>query len=225
MTGFTELTAYLFATPNSHRVSILLEELGLAYRVVPVNIRKREQFAPDLLALNPYGRVPIVTWQDGTGRRVLFESIAILECFADAAGRLLPSAGPARADTLAWTMVAATSLGPMIGQAHHWHDLAPEPNPAAAAHTRSLVARACRVMDRRLAETEHLAGDYSIADIANVCWARGHAWGGIDVSGLDHLARWITQLEARPAVQRGVAVPKKPESAEVVQQTGRSILA
>jgi GST-like protein len=207
MTGFTELTAYLFATPNSHRVSILLEELGLAYRVVPVNIRKREQFAPDLLALNPYGRVPIVTWHDGTGRRVLFESIAILECFADAAGRLLPRSGPARADTLAWSMVAATSLGPMIGQAHHWHDLASEPNPAAAAHTRSLVARACRVMDRRLAETEHLAGDYSIADIAAFPFVARLAWARLDRADYPNLSRWHDLLAARPAVRRGVAVP------------------
>ncbi|MFN7634180.1 MAG: glutathione S-transferase family protein [Acetobacteraceae bacterium] len=207
MTGFGDLTAYLFATPNSHRVSILLEELGLPYRVVPVNIRKREQFAPDLIALNPYGRVPIVTWQDGTGRRVLFESIAILECFADAAGRLLPSAGPARADTLAWTMVAATSLGPMVGQAHHWHDLAPEPNPAAAAHTRSLVARACRVLDRRLADVEHLAGDYSIADIAAFPFVARLGWARLDRTEYPHLSRWHDRLAARPAVRRGVAVP------------------
>lgn len=207
MDSITDLTAYLFATPNSHRVSILFEELGLAYRVVPVNIRLREQFAPAILALNPYGRLPIVTWSEGADRRVLFESVAILETFADMAGRLLPSAGQARADTLAWTMVAATSLGPMTGQAHHWHHLAAEPNPAAATHTQSLVARACRVLDRRLGEAEHLAGAYSIADIAAFPFAARLAWAHLALADYPNLSRWHDAVAARPAVRRGVAIP------------------
>jgi GST-like protein len=205
--SITDLTAYLFATPNSHRVSILFEELGLAYRIVPVNIRRREQFAPGILALNPYGRVPIVTWSEGLDRRVLFESVAIIETFADMAGRLLPGAGQARADTLAWTMLAATSLGPMTGQAHHWHHLAAEPNPAAAAHTRSLVARACRVLDRRLGEVEHLAADYSIADIAAFPFVARLCWARLALTEYPNLARWHDAVAARPAVRRGVAIP------------------
>jgi glutathione S-transferase len=113
----------------------------------------------------------------------------------------------------------------MMGQANVFYRYAPEKIPFAIERYQRESRRLLAVLDARLADHEYLAGDYSIADIANVCWARGHAWGGIDVSGLDHLARWITQLEARPAVQRGVAVPKKPESAEVVEKTGRSILA
>jgi GSH-dependent disulfide-bond oxidoreductase len=208
VTDVRDLTAYLFATPNSHRVSILFEELGLDYRVVPVNIRKREQFAPEILALNPYGRVPIVTWTEARDERVLFESIAILETFADMTGRLLAASGKARADALAWTMVAATSLGPMTGQAHHWHDLGSEPNPAAAAHARSLVARACRTLDRRLADVAFLAGDYSIADIAAFPFVARHAWARLELADYPNLARWHDAVAARPAVGRGVAVPE-----------------
>lgn len=208
MSAVADLTAYLFATPNSHRVSILFEELDLAYRVVPVNIRKREQFAPVMLALNPYGRVPVVTWSEDGDSRVLFESIAILETFADMSGRLLPTAGRARADALAWTMVAATSLGPMTGQAHHWHDLASEPNEAAAAHVRSLVARAYRVVDRRLAEVAYLAGDYSIADIAAFPFVTRHTWARLDLADYPNLARWHDAIARRPAVRRGIAVPE-----------------
>jgi GST-like protein len=207
VSGPDGLTAYLFATPNSHRVSILFEELGFDYRVVPVNIRRREQFAPEILALNPYGRVPIVTWVEGGGKRVLFESIAILETFADMAGRLLHARGAARAETLAWTMVAATSLGPLTGQAHHWHDLAPDPNPQAAAHTRSLVARACRVLDRRLGESEYLADDYSIADIAAFPFVARASWARLAIEDFTNLARWHAAVASRPAVARGVAVP------------------
>jgi GSH-dependent disulfide-bond oxidoreductase len=207
VSGPDALVAYLFATPNSHRVSILLEELGFAYRIVPVNIRKREQFAPEILALNPYGRVPIVTWNEDGERRVLFESIAILETFADMAGRLLPPAGAARADALAWTMVAATSLGPMTGQAHHWYDLTAKPNPVAATHTQSLVARALRTLDQRLADVEFLAGDYSIADIAAFPFVARASWARIALADYSNLARWHDSIAARPAVHRGVAVP------------------
>ncbi|HEV2606040.1 MAG TPA: glutathione S-transferase N-terminal domain-containing protein [Kofleriaceae bacterium] len=207
MTAFADLTAYLFATPNSHRVSILLEELGLAYRVVPVNIRKREQFAPDILALNPGGRVPIVTWTEGGERRVLFESIAILQTFAEMAGSLLPRVGAARAETLAWTMIAATNLGPMTGQAHHWHDLAAEPNPTAATHARAMVARVYRVLDGRLGVTPYITGDYSIADIAAFPFVARAAWARLDLAGYPNLARWHDDISARPAVRRGVAVP------------------
>jgi glutathione S-transferase len=111
-----------------------------------------------------------------------------------------------------------------MGQANVFYRYAPEKIPFAIERYQRESRRLLEVLDGRLAEHEFLAGDYSIADIANFCWARTHAWSGLDVTGLDHLARWLAQLEARPAVQRGLAVPKKPETAAAVESTGRSIL-
>jgi len=202
------IEAYLWATPNSNRVSILLEELGLAYRVRGVNIRKREQFAPEILALNPYGKIPIVTIGEGSSRRVLFESGAILIHFAETYRRFLPATGPARAETLAWLMVVLTGLGPMMGQAHHWTELAPEKPEAAIKHTVGLVDRVARVLDGRLATHRHLAGDYSIADIAAFPWIARPHWGLIELERFPNLKRWHDELAERPAVRRGMDQPE-----------------
>lgn len=202
------LDAYLWATPNSNRVSILFEELGLAYRVRGVDIRRREQFAPEILALNPYGKVPIVVAGEGPGREVLFESGAILIRFAERHGRFLPAGGTARAETLAWLMVALTGLGPMMGQAHHWSALAPERSAVAEAHTAALVDRAARALDGRLADRRHLAGDYSIADIAAFPWIARPHWGLIELDRFVHLRRWHDDVAGRPAVRRGMAIPE-----------------
>ena len=202
------IEAYLWATPNCNRVSILLEELGLAYRVHGVNIRAREQFAPAILALNPYAKIPIVIDGDGEHRQVLFESGAILIHYAERHGRFLPAGGATRAETLAWLMVALTGLGPMMGQAHHWTELAPERSDVAERHTVGLVDRVARVLDARLAARSHLADDYSIADIAAFPWiARAH-WGLIELDRLPNLKRWHDELAARPAIRRGMAVPE-----------------
>ncbi len=202
------IEAWLWATPNSNRVSILLEELGLTYQVHPVNIRKREQFAPEVLALNPYGKIPIVRFDGPNGRQTLFESGAILIHFAEAYGRLLPSEPSARAETLAWLMVALTGLGPMTGQAHHWSELAPEKSPVALSHTVSLVERAYGVLDARLAQSRYLGPDYSIADIAAFPWIARHAWATIDLSRFHHILRWYGDIGAREAVIRGMLVPR-----------------
>lgn len=202
------IEAYLWATPNSNRVSILLEELALAYRVHGVNIRAREQFAPEILALNPYGKIPIVTIGTGAARQVLFESGAILIHFAEAHGRFLPASGPARAETLAWLMVVLTGLGPMMGQAHHWTELAPEKSEAAIRHTTALVDRVARVLEARLATHRYLAGDYSIADIAAFPWIARPHWGLIEMKGFANLARWHDEIAARPAVRRGMDRPE-----------------
>lgn len=201
------LEAWLWATPNSNRVSILFEELGLDYRVHPINIRAGEQTAPAILALNPYGKIPIVAWRSEGVRHVLFESGAILMRFAEQAGRLLPPEGTAREETLAWTMVALTGLGPLSGQAHHWTDLAPEKPAAAVRHSVALVERVYRTLDGRLADREHLAGDYSIADVAAYPWiARSH-WTTVPLSTHPNLERWFRAVGSRPAVARGMDVP------------------
>jgi GST-like protein len=196
---------YGWATPNSQRVSILLEELGLPYRAHGVNIRRREQFAPEILALNPYGKIPILVEE---GAPPLFESGAILLHLAERHGRFLPPDGPARAEVLSWLMVALTSLGPFTGQAHHWTELAPEKPEAARAHSVALVARVYRLLDGRLKDRRWLAGgDYSIADIAAWPWVARHGWAEMRLDGHPHLAQWFAELGARPAVVRGMQVP------------------
>ena len=197
---------YGWATPNSQRVSIMLEELGLPYEVRPVNIRAREQFAPEIVALNPYGKIPILV--EG-GKPPLFESGAILLQLAETHGRFLPPPGdPARAETLAWLMVALTSLGPFTGQAHHWTGLAPEKPEAARRHTVGLVERVYRLLDLRLGAMPFLAGEvYSIADIAAFPWVAKRHWAEMTLEAWPHLARWFAEVAARPSVIRGMNVP------------------
>lgn len=199
-------TLYCWATPNSQRVSIMLEELDLAYAVRPVNIRAREQFAPEVVALNPYGKIPILVDQ---GAPPLFESGAILLHLAERHDRFLPPPGdPARAETLAWLMVVLTSLGPFTGQAHHWTGLAPEKPEAARRHTVGLVERVYRLLDGRLAKARFLAGDaYSIADIAAFPWVAKRHWAEMTLQDWPHLERWFAEIHARPAVMRGMNVP------------------
>lgn len=197
---------YAWATPNSQRVSILLEELGLPYEVRAVNIRAREQFAPEIVALNPYGKIPILVEK---GAPPLFESGAILLHLAETHGRFLPRPGdPTRAETLAWLMVVLTSLGPFTGQAHHWTGLAPEKPEAARRHAVGLVERVYRLLDGRLAEAPFLAGDaYSVADIAAFPWVAKRHWAEMSLEAWPHLARWFAEIGARPAVIRGMNVP------------------
>lgn len=184
----------------------MLEELGLPYEVRPVNIRAREQFAPDVVALNPYGKIPILV---EPGASPLFESGAILLHLAETHGRFLPPLGdPSRTDTLAWLMVALTSLGPFTGQAHHWTGLAPEKPEVARRHTVGLVERVYRLLNGRLAATQFLASaDYSVADIAAFPWVAKRHWAEMTLEDWPHLARWFAEVGARPAVTRGMNVP------------------
>jgi GST-like protein len=197
---------YGWATPNSQRVSILLEELGLPYELRPVNIRAGEQFAPEVVALNLYGKIPILV---EAGAPPLFESGAILLHLAEAHGRFLPPQGdPARAETLAWLMVALTSLGPFTGQAHHWTALAPERPDAARRHAVGLVERVYRLLDGRLRTSRFLAGaGYSIADIAAFPWVAKRHWAEMTLQDRPNLARWFDEVGARPGVRRGMNVP------------------
>ncbi len=203
-----ELEAYLWATPNSRRVAILFEELGLRYRVHGVNIRAREQFAPQILALNPYGKIPIVTWLEAGQRQVLTESGAILLRFGERFGRFLPTEPVARDQVMTWLMVALTSVGPMIGQAHHWTELAPEKPEVARLHHVGLVERVFRLLDGHLQDHAHLAGDYSIADMAAFPWINEYRWAAVDLADYPHLAAWHQRVAARPAVREAMTLPK-----------------
>ncbi len=202
-------------TPNGRKVSIALEELALPYTARAIDLGALEQKQPEFLALNPNGRIPVIVDHDNDGFAV-FESGAILHYLAEKAGRLLPVDVKQRSIALQWLMFQMGGLGPMMGQANVFYRYAEEKIPFAIERYQKESRRLLEVLDTRLAEQEFLAGEYSIADIAAFPWARSHAWGGISIDGLEHLQRWIDQIEARPAVQRGLRVPE--ESPVVSQQ-------
>ncbi|MCJ2072423.1 glutathione S-transferase N-terminal domain-containing protein [Methylobacterium sp. J-030] len=196
-------------TPNGYKVTILLEELGLPYRAVPVHIGKGEQFTPDFLRISPNGKIPAIVDTDGPGGAplALFESGAILIYLADkAGGPLLPADPRRRYDVLQWLMFQMGGIGPMLGQAHHFRRYAPEPIPYAVDRYTREATRLYGVLEERLGETEYLAGDYSIADIAVFPWIRPYRWQGQDLVDYPNIRRWYDAIKARPAVERGLAV-------------------
>ena len=199
---------YTWPTPNGHKVHIMLEEVGLEYRVIPVDINKGDQFKPDFLAISPNNKMPAMIDHDGPGGRSysLFESGAILMYLADKTGRLLPQETGARYRVIQWLMFQMGSIGPLLGQTHHFRVYAPEPIPYAVDRYTNEAARLYRVMDRRLAESEYLADEYSIADIACFPWLRRPERQGQRREDFPNLQRWFETLAARPAVQRGCEV-------------------
>ncbi|MFC3624705.1 glutathione S-transferase N-terminal domain-containing protein [Vogesella amnigena] len=201
---------YTWGTPNGKKVSIALEELGLAYRVIPVDIHSNQQFAPDFLKISPNNKIPAIVDHDGPGGAplALFESGAILTYLAEKCGQLLAAAGAERYQTLQWLMFQMGGFGPMLGQAHHFLRYAPEPVPYAQKRYHDETLRLYGVLDRQLAAHRYVAGEhYSIADIAIYPWAARHEWHHVDLADFPHVARWYAELGARPAVQRGMAVP------------------
>jgi glutathione S-transferase len=199
---------YTAATPNGWKISIALEELGLPYRVRPMKLSEKEQKQEWYLLLNPNGRIPTIVDYDRGGLAV-FESGAILIYLAEKTGRLMPPAedvvGHSR--VIQWLMFQMGGLGPMMGQANVFYRYAPEKIPFAIGRYQRESRRLFEVLDRQLRDSEYLAGDYSIADIANWCWAQAHEWAGVSIDGLPHLWRWLEAIAARPAVERGRAVP------------------
>ncbi|PWR22921.1 glutathione S-transferase family protein [Zavarzinia aquatilis] len=197
---------YTAPTPNGWKASVTLEELGLAYKVHPVNIMAGEQKTPEFLAINPNGRIPAIVDRD-EGDFAVFESGALMIYLAEKAGALLPAERKARSRVIQWLMFQMGGVGPMMGQANVFYRYMPEKIPVAINRYQTEAKRLLTVLDTRLAGAEFLAGDYSIADIANFCWARTHSWSGVAIDDLPHLARWLAAIEARPAVQRGLKVP------------------
>lgn len=202
------LQAWLWSTPNSNRVSIMFEELNLKYVVHGVNIRRGEQTAADVMSRNPYGKIPIVTWNEGGCDRTLFESGAILLDFAQRHRRFLPDNVQKRADVMSWLMVALTGLGPMMGQAHHWTALAPERPEVTSSHAVALVRRIYAVMDKRLSEVSYLGGEYSVADIAAFPWVARSNWAMIDLEDYQNVSRWHDRVAKRRAVAAGMSKPE-----------------
>ena len=210
------ITLYTAATPNGWKASVVLEELGLAYQVRALDLGKAEQKAAEFLRINPNGRIPAIVDDDADDFAV-FESGAVMIYLAEKTGRLLGTGARQRSVVLQWLMFQMGGLGPMMGQANVFFRYWPEPFPTVIARYQNETRRLLTVLDGRLAEAEYLAGDYSIADIANWCWARTHRWSGVTTDGLGHLNRWMDAMEARPAGQRGVRVPKDAE--ELVRGT------
>lgn len=196
---------YTSASPNGYKISITLEELGLPYAAHLVDFRKKEQKEPWFLKINPNGKIPAIIDRDGDVP--VFESGAIMIYLAEKGGALLPSSGASRAKVLSWLMFQMAGIGPMMGQSNYFYGLLPEKIPQAISRFQKEGRRLFEVLDNQLKDNEWLAGDYSIADIANWCWVRTHRWSGINVVGLGNLHRWSTQMEDRPAVQKGIKVP------------------
>ena len=203
------IEVYSWPTPNGHKVHIMLEECGLPYRAIPVNIGTGAQFAPDFLAISPNNKVPAITDPDGPdGQPIsLFESGAILLYLAGKTGRFLPTGTRQRYEVLQWLMFQMGGLGPMLGQAHHFRIYAPEKLPYAVERYTNEAKRLYGVLDRRLAKSRYVGGtEYSIADIAVFPWLRSWKNQGIDWVDYPQLKGWFDEVAARPAVQRGVAV-------------------
>ncbi|SDG27201.1 GST-like protein [Pseudomonas benzenivorans] len=214
---------YTAATPNGHKVSIALEELGLPYNVHALSFDKKEQKSPAFLKINPNGRIPAIVDRDNDDFAV-FESGAILIYLAELSGQLLPQDRKGRSRVLQWLMFQMGGIGPMQGQANVFFRYFPEKLQGAIDRYQHETRRLYEVLDTRLGEAEYLAGDYSIADIASFPWVRIHDWSGVSVEGLEHLQRWIAALEARPAVQRGLLVPRREVDDAKAVKTAQSML-
>jgi GST-like protein len=203
---------YTWSTPNGRKVSIMLEECALPYRVHPVNIGKGEQFTPEFLALNPNNRIPAIVDDEGPDGKPLplFESGAILIYLAEQTGKFMPKAPRARLIALQWLMFQMGGVGPMFGQAHHFIRNAKEQVPYAVKRYAEETRRLYRVLQKRLSEGEYLADEFSIADIATFPWVARFEWHKVDLADFPAVKRWFDKINARPAVQKGMAVPTPP---------------
>ena len=203
------IEVFSWPTPNGNKVHVMLEECGLPYRVTPVNIGAGDQFKDDVLAISPNNKVPAITDLDGPdGKPIsLFESGAILVYLAAKTGKFMPKTDREKFEVLQWVMFQMGSVGPMLGQAHHFRLYAPEPVPYAIERYSNEAKRLYGVIERRLAKSAFLGGKaYSIADIATFPWLRSWQNQGVTLSDYPHLEKWFHRIEERPAVQRGVKV-------------------
>lgn len=200
---------YTWSTPNGIKVSIMLEEIEEPYKVIPVNIGSGDQFKPEFLKISPNNKIPAIVDHAGPGGKPysLFESGAILMYLAEKTGKLMPSDTVGRYDVTKWLMFQMGHVGPMLGQAHHFRDYAPERIRYAIDRYTNEARRVYCVIDKRLGATAYLAGaDYSIADVATFPWLRSYKRQGQNLDDFPNLKRWFDEIAARPAVQRGIDV-------------------
>ena len=210
---------YTAPTPNGFKVSIALEELGLPYTVKPVDLRRGAQFTPEFLRISPNNRIPAIV----DGELSVFESGAILLYLAEKTGKLLAPSGPARYQALQWMFFQVGGTGPMLGQAHHFRNYSGEKIQYAIDRYTNEGKRLYGVVDKRLSQAKYLAGDeYTMADVINLPWLLLSKNQGIDIAEYPHVSRWIDELKARPAVQRGLAVP--PRNDEPMDEKAKEAL-
>jgi GST-like protein len=200
---------YTWSTPNGRKVSIMLEELGLEYYTHPINIGKNDQFTPEYIAINPNSKIPAIVDPEGPdGEPIsIMESGAILIYLAEKTGKLLPASARGRSVALQWLMFQMGAVGPMFGQVHHFLRAAKEPVPYAIERYTKETQRLYGVLNDRLKDRECLADEYSIADIATYPWIARYEWHKTRLEDFPHVKRWFDALSARPAVQRGMAIP------------------
>lgn len=218
---------YYWTTPNGHKITMFLEEVGLPYRIVPINIGKGDQFAPDFLKIAPNNRIPaIVDHQpaDGGPPISLFESGAILLYLADKTGRFIAADLRGRNETIQWLFWQMGGLGPMAGQNHHFTQYAPEPIPYAIERYVKETARLYAVLNKRLADREFIAGDYSIADMACYPWIVPYERQRQNLDDFPNLKRWFAAIRERTATQRAYALAKQINPAPVVNEDAKRIL-
>jgi len=221
------IALYTAATPNGHKASIMLEELGLPYELHAIDLGSGAQKQPEYLQINPNGRIPTIVDREvdaAHGGFAVFESGAILIYLAEKYGQLLPKDVQGRSQVIQWLMFQMGGLGPMQGQANvffrYWH----EKYQPAIDRYQNETKRLYRVLDTRLQDREYLCGDYSIADIAHFPWVNVHAWAGVDIADLPNLSAWHQRILARPAVQRGLEVPGKRAASDKIVQAAQTML-
>jgi GST-like protein len=199
---------YTWPTPNGHKVHIMLEETGLPYEIHPIDIQRGDQFKPDFLMISPNNKMPAIVDTDGPGgkRLSVFESGAILMYLAEKTGKFLPKDVAGRYEVIQWLMFQMGGVGPMLGQAHHFRQYAPEKIQYAIDRYTNEAGRLYRVVNTRLAGREFIAGDYSIADMAIYPWLQPWERQGQNIEDYPHIKRWFGTLGARPAVQKGMQV-------------------
>lgn len=223
------ITLYTSSTPNGWKVSITLEEMDLDYDVKAIDLAKGEQKEDWYVALNPNGRIPTIVDHHNDDFAV-FETGAIMVYLAEKTGQLMPQDEKGRSLVMQWLMFQMGGIGPMMGQANVFYRYAPEKIPFAIERYQREGRRLFEVLDARLKEHDYLAGEYSIADIAHWSWVHTYKWSGIDADGLVHLKRWRDAIRARPAVQKGRAVPenldlKKEENKETFIKGAQKMLS
>ena len=222
---------YTAATPNGHKISIALEELALPYTLHTLDLSGGAQKQPEFLKINPNGRIPAIVDRSEDDFAV-FESGAILVYLAEKTGRLMPTDVKGRSRVMQWLMFQMGGIGPMMGQANVFFRYFPEKIPAAIDRYQGESTRLFRVLDGHLKDHEYLAGDYSIADIANWAWVRTHKWSGVAMDDMPHLKRWTDAIRARPAVLRGIEMPpsrinlnlESEEAAKAFSQEARKMV-
>jgi GST-like protein len=200
---------YTWSTPNGRKVSIMLEELGLAYETHAINIGKNDQFTPEFVAINPNSKIPAIVDPEGPdGKPIsIMESGAILIYLAEKSGKLMPASARGRSVALQWLMFQMGGVGPMFGQVHHFLRAAKEPVPYAIDRYTTETRRLYGVLNDRLEGREYLADEYSIADIATYPWTARFEWHKTRLEDFPNVKRWFDAISARPAVQRGMKIP------------------